>query len=87
NPPFTFEYSAIDALTREGLTRMDWTTYIIERIAYANEKFNGFGYAMHGVPSAYLWAGTNQYERGKYVADNVWSPYAVDQQLGVMGVL
>ena len=85
SPPFTFEYSAIDALTMEGFTAIkDWT---IEQIAFSFEQYNGWGYAYHGMPSAYLWAGTNQYASGKYVADGVFDPSAVDVQLGTMAVL
>lgn len=85
NPPFTFEFSALDALA--DYKGQDWTKETIEKISYNSEKFNGFGYRMHGVPSAYLYAGTNQYVRGKYVADGVWNPNYVDTQLGCMGIL
>ena len=84
-PPFTFEYSAIDALTMEGFTKIkDWT---IEQIAFCFEQYNGWGYRYHGMPSAYLWSGTNQYSSGKYVSDGVFDPGAVDVQLGTMAVL
>jgi len=85
NPPFTFEESAIDALTMMGYTSIkDWS---IEQIAFSSEKFNGFGYRMHGVPSAYLWAGTNQYISGKYVSDGVFDASVVDVQQGCMAIL
>ena len=84
-PPFTFEFSAIDALKYEGYLGID--DWCLERIAYCLEKYNGFGYRMRHVPSAYLWAGTNNYSHGKFVSDNVWSSVAVDSQLGAMGVL
>lgn len=84
-PPFTFEYSAIDALTYEGFTKIkDWS---IEQIAYCFEQYNGWGYRMNGFPSAYLWSGTNQYTSGKYIADGVFSATTVDVQLGTMAVL
>lgn len=83
--PFSFEYSAVDALKLEGYDKItDWS---IERIAYCFEKFNGFGYRQHGVPSAYLWAGTNQYVSGKYVSDGVFNKNVIDTQLGSMSVL
>lgn len=85
NPPFTFEYSAVDALKKEGLDKVtDWG---IERIAYFFEKFNGFGYRGKGVNSPYLWAGTNNYTKGKYIRDGVYSANVVDSQLGVMPIL
>ncbi|MFG1454717.1 peptidoglycan-binding protein, partial [Xanthobacter sp. V2C-8] len=55
----------------------------IPRCLFEGERFNGFGYRMRGVPSAYLWSSSNQYARGKYVADGVWSATAVDQQMGI----
>jgi len=84
--PFaTWEESAADALRYDGLDRnADWS---IEGIAYCLEKFNGFGSYRKGVPSAYLWSFTTAYERGKYVADGVWSPTAVSAQPGGMALL
>ena len=38
-------------------------------------------------PSAYIWAGTDQYETGKYVADHIYDSTVVDQQLGCAGLL
>jgi len=34
-----------------------------------------------------LWAGTNQYQSGKYVRDGVYDPNAVDSQPGCAGLL
>src|SRR6266700_1924813 len=51
------------------------------------EKYNGLGYYRKGKPSPYIWAGTNQYVKGKYVADGKYDPNAVDQQLGCAGLL
>jgi lysozyme family protein len=81
-PPFTWEESAIDALTMKGLAGItDWS---IEHIAYECERYNGWGYRQHGVPSAYLWSYSNIYPGGKYIADHVWSANAQDAQCGVM---
>lgn len=38
-------------------------------------------------PSAYIWAGSDQYRSGKYVADHVYDSTVVDQQLGCAGLL
>lgn len=51
------------------------------------EEYNGLGYAAHGVPSPYIWSGTNQYSRGKYVRDGVYDANVVDAQLGCAGLL
>ena len=84
-PPFTWEEAAIDAIQYDGLDKVtDWGP---ERLAYALERYNGFGYRKKGVPSAYLWSGSNQYVKGKYVRDGVWSSEAVSGQIGGMPIL
>lgn len=81
---YTFNESAIDALTREFGKVSDWS---IEQIAFFQETYNGFGYRIRRLPSAYLWAGSNQYIRGKFITDGEFDPTVVDSQLGVMVVL
>ena len=84
-PPFKWEDSAVDALRLDGLDKVkDWT---LEQSCYQLETFNGWGYRSHGVPTAYLWAGTSEYTRGKFVSDGVWSPDAVSGQNGAMCIL
>jgi len=51
------------------------------------EIYNGLGYASRGRPSPYVWSGTDQYISGKYIADGVYDPNAVDKQLGCAGLL
>ncbi len=51
------------------------------------EEYNGLGYANLGVPSAYVWSGTDQYVHGKYVADHVYRASAVDVQEGCAPIL
>jgi lysozyme family protein len=51
------------------------------------EQYNGLGYAARGVPSPYLWSGTDQYKSGKYVRDGVYDSSAVDGQPGCAGLL
>ena len=51
------------------------------------EEYNGLGYAVRGVPSAYVWSGTDQYVSGKYIADHVYRASAVDVQEGCAGIL
>lgn len=83
---YTFEESAEDALMMKGLHLIkDWS---IERILYEAERFNGFGYLQYrGIPSPYVWGGTNKQKPGKYVADGVYSPTTWDVQPGVAAVL
>jgi lysozyme family protein len=51
------------------------------------EQYNGLGYAGKGVPSPYIWSGTDQYISGKYVADHIYDPKAVDRQLGCAALI
>jgi hypothetical protein len=51
------------------------------------EQYNGLGYASRGLPSPYIWSGTNQYINGKYVADGVFNPDEIDRQLGCAAIL
>lgn len=84
-PPFDFEDSAVDALQYEKFTKItDWS---IERMAYCFEQYNGWGYRNKGVSSAYVWAGSNQYSKGKYIRDGVFDRNVVDTQIGCMPVL
>jgi lysozyme family protein len=86
-PPFTWEVSAIDALTGQGLgTWKDWS---IPGALYKFEGYNGWGYRDHHptVKSPYLWSFSNHYTKGKYVADGRFSPTAVSQQVGAAVLL
>lgn len=86
--PFkSWEEAAIDALVKCApflASKKDWSA----GGALTNlEAYNGIGYAARGVPSPYLWAGTNQYIAGKYVADGKYDPNHVDTQPGCAGLL
>jgi len=51
------------------------------------EFYNGLGYHNRGVPSPYVYSGTNQYSAGKYVADGKYDPKVKDKQVGVMALM
>jgi lysozyme family protein len=86
--PFSsWEEGAIDALVNAppyAAKNKDWS---IGGMLNKLEEYNGLGYRNKGVPSPYLWAGTNQYVKGKYVADHKYDPNHVDTQLGCAGLL
>jgi lysozyme family protein len=86
--PFeSWEDAAIDALVKcpPFLARhRDWS---IAAALTALETYNGIGYAARGVPSPYLWSGTDQYRTGKYVRDGVYDPGKVDPQLGCAALI
>jgi lysozyme family protein len=85
-PPYTWEASALDALTMPPHSLHRVAAWTIERIAYELERYNGFGYRRFhpGVKSPYLWSYSNHYMAGKYVADGQWSSAAVSSQCGAM---
>jgi lysozyme family protein len=88
NPPFTWEFSATDALKLHGFHV--WRDWSVAGALYKAEEYNGWGvrrfHAASG-PTAYLWSHTNQYQGGKYVKDGVWSAMANSQQPGVAAIL
>lgn len=51
-----------------------------------SEKHNGLGYRKHGVYSPYVWASTNIYTSGMYVADGKFDASAADKRLGVAAI-
>lgn len=87
-PPFAWSESARDALTMPGKRFHLVTDWSVEHALWLLEGFNGYGYRLYrGINSPYLWAGTNHYSKGKYVADGVYSAEAVSQQAGVAGLM
>jgi lysozyme family protein len=84
--PVSWEYAAVDAVKYDHLNENSapWSlTYAL----WKGEAWNGFGPRNHGIHTGYLWAGTNIYTRGKYVADGVWNANAEDKQLGIVPVM
>lgn len=87
-PPFTWQESAIDAL--KGYSAPEGLEDTLEFL----ERYNGLGYrygaGMNTTPpktSPYLWSGTDQYIKGKYVADGAFDGNAVSQQIGAVLLL
>jgi lysozyme family protein len=86
--PFnSWEEAAYDALVNCGpyaARNKDWS---IGGTLAKLEQYNGLGYLSRGLPSPYIWSGTDQYNKGKYVADGVFDPGTVDKQLGCAGLI
>lgn len=78
--------AADDALLIKGLNPGSpvWTAAMFQ---FQSERFNGMGYRMRGLPSAYLYAGTNLYRGGKFVEDGVFDRSVWDKQLGVVAIV
>lgn len=82
--PFSsFLEAAVDALIVQAPHAGKWTNWSGGGVMTIAEAYNGTGYARMGKSSPYIWSGTDQYVRGKYVADHKYDPNAVDTQLGV----
>ncbi len=82
-PPFTWEQSAIDAITMRK--RVDpWDGWTLPDALCRLERYNGLGYRRlrPPMPSPYLWSFSNQYTAGKYVSDGRYDPHAVSHQCG-----
>ena len=89
----------VTQLVPKGIYFEDWTDAAVHAIKSHNpgivdsgnvetwyefaERYNGLGYRNKGVASPYVWAGTDNYTSGKYIADGKYSADHVDQQLGV----
>lgn len=86
--PFkSFEDAAVDALVNcapYAVRNKDWSTGGLLTML---EQYNGLGYFNRGLPSPYVWSGTDQYVKGKYVADGKFDANTVDKQLGCAGLI
>jgi lysozyme family protein len=86
--PFkSWEEAAIDALTNCAPHAAAWKDWSAGGALTLLEEYNGLGYAAKSKPSPYIWASTNQYVKGKYVADGHYDANAVDHQLGCAALL
>lgn len=85
-PPDAWVKGAIDAVRYD---RLDVATapWDMSYACWKGEGWNGFGPRAHGIHTGYLWAGTNHYQRGKYVADGKWDANHEDKQLGMIPVM
>ncbi|WP_316190973.1 hypothetical protein [Bradyrhizobium sp. SZCCHNS2096] len=86
--PFkSWDEAAVDSLANCAPYAARWKDWSIGGTLTLLEQYNGLGYFRRGVPSPYVWAGTDQYRAGKYVRDGVYDPAVVDRQLGCAGLL
>ena len=84
-PPFTWEESAMDAI---AVNRYDkWNDWSIAGMLVVWERYNGLGYRHHGVNSPYVWACTDLYAKGRYVADGKYDAHAESRQCGAVALL
>ncbi len=77
----------LDALIDCAPHAAKWTDWSIGGTLTIWEEYNGLGYANMGIPSAYVWSGTDQYVSGKFIRDHVFRASAVDVQEGCAPIL
>lgn len=87
---YDWEEAAVHALNmkkglRDNLNMTADTTDEVALASYA-EAYNGLGYYNRGKSSPYVYAGTDQYDGGMYVADGKFSRDAKDRRLGVIAL-
>lgn len=86
--PFaSWEEAAEDALVICPPHAAHWQDWSIGGALTLLEQYNGEGYAAMGRPSPYIWASTDQYHSGKYIADGHFDPNAIDHQIGCAALL
>lgn len=85
--PDAWGVAAAVAYHIDGLDKVGAANWTFPLGCFEGELFNGFGPRGHSIHTGYLWAGTNHYVRGKYVADGVWDPNHVDTQLGMVPIM
>lgn len=86
--PFnSWEEAAIDALISCPPYAARWKDWSAGGALTLLESYNGLGYANRGVPSPYVWAATDQYVSGKYIADGRFDPRVIDSQLGCAALI
>lgn len=86
--PFpSWEAAATDALAICHPYAARWKDWSVGGTLSLLEQYNGVGYAAKGLPSPYIWSGTDQYVKGKYVSDGGFDAEAVDKQLGCAGLI
>lgn len=85
-PAFTsWSEAAIYALTECPPYAAKWKDWSVGGALTLTELYNGEGYEPK--PSPYVWAGTQLYTGGLYVADRKYDPNKVDQRLGTAALI
>jgi lysozyme family protein len=86
--PFDSWYEAADdALIKCAPYMALWKNWTTGGTLTILMKYNGIGYFLRNVPSAYLFSGTTVYVKGKFTSDGHWDPEAVSKQVGVAALL
>jgi lysozyme family protein len=81
-PPYTWAYSACDALA--GMWRP--TAWVTSTALEFCERYNGLGYQKLNVNSPYVWCWTTAYLSGLFVADGKYDPKSVNKAAGCAAI-
>lgn len=82
DPPYSWYQSAADAISLKDFHLIqDWS---LASTLYNWHRYNGIAneYKRRGIPTPYLWSGSQHYVKGKYVSDGDFDPDAVSKQVG-----
>ncbi|HEY2810539.1 MAG TPA: hypothetical protein VGJ00_04020 [Rhabdochlamydiaceae bacterium] len=82
-----FYRGALDALIDCAPHASKWKDWSPGGALTLLEEYNGLGYYNKGIPSPYVWSGSDQYTTGKYVADGVFSSTTIDVQPGCAPII
>ena len=66
---------------------IDKDTQELSKLFAFAESYNGLGYRGKGVPTPYVYSGTNMYTTGHFYADNKFSPDRSDRSVGVAALV
>lgn len=83
--PKNFVAGGLDALRLDGVDAVVMNSLPIA--AYESETLNGFGYMNRGLPSPYVFGGTNIQKPGKYTSDGNFDAEVMDNQLGTLAII
>lgn len=82
--PYSWEESCKDCIQYKTWDKIE--NWNIPTLLYQWERNNGFGYQKKGINTPYLWSYTNQYTKGKYVADGKYDADAISKQIGCVAI-
>lgn len=91
--PFTKKLPDLPAFVKGGIDAIqeeDWGNVLdwrLEKQLYYEMLFNGDGYELRGLPSPYIWGGTNIQRPGKFIEDHEFSATEMDSQPGCAPLL
>lgn len=80
NPPYSWEESAKDALTLNGLAGLSVWDEVTT--LYRLERYNGMGYRAFGIWTPYLWSYSNLYSKGRFVSDGKFEADSISEGCG-----